>query len=75
MMDFKFEIADSDVDSVEDIDSIGSEKASLLTKTLVSSPIVKDIFEANLRTYSSQDIIFVKVPPPTSMNSADHRIT
>jgi len=75
MMDFKYAIPDSALDSTEDIDSIGSEEDSLLTKTLVSSPIVKDIFEANLRTYSSQDIIFVKAPPPTSMNSADHRIT
>jgi hypothetical protein len=32
-----------------------------LTKTLVPSPVIKHIFEANLRTYYSRDIIVVKV--------------
>ena len=32
-----------------------------LIKTLVPSPVIKDIFEANLRGPDSQDVIFIKV--------------
>ena len=38
-----------------------------LIKTLVPSPVIKDIFEANLRSPDSQDIIFIKVYPKLSV--------
>ena len=39
----------------------GSENPRPLVKTLVPSPVVKAIFEADLRGPDSQDIVFVKV--------------
>jgi hypothetical protein len=38
-----------------------AENHSQLLKTLVPSPVIKDIFEANIRSPNSQDIIFIKV--------------
>jgi hypothetical protein len=66
--------SESAMDVVEDIDAAESSGASLLTKTLVSSPIIKDIVEANLRTNTSQDIIFIKALLPLAVNSSDCRI-
>lgn len=63
--------SDFAMDIMEDIVSTESGGASLLTKTLVPSPIIKDIFEANLRSHNSQDVIFTKVPLPTSINSVN----
>lgn len=40
------------------------EKHSQVLTTLVPSPVIKDIFEANLRSPGSQDIIFIKVSAP-----------
>jgi len=54
-----------------DDNSAGAGQEPWLTKTLVPSPIIKDIFEANMRTYESQDIIFIKVSLPASSNSAN----
>jgi hypothetical protein len=34
----------------------------LLTKTLVNSPIIRQIFDVNLRDPDTPDIIFIKVP-------------
>src|SRR3981189_3423743 len=66
--------SESAMDIVGDMDSAESSGASLLTKTLVSSPIIKDIFEANLRSRTSQDIIFIKALLPLAVNSSDLRI-
>jgi hypothetical protein len=38
-----------------------ADNHSQLLKTLVPSPVIKDIFEANIRSPNSQDIIFIKV--------------
>jgi hypothetical protein len=43
-------------------DDEGRQITPRLVKTLVPSPVVKSIFEANLRTPDSNDIILVKVP-------------
>jgi len=48
-----------------------STKPSLITKTLVPSPIIKKIFEANLRTHDSQDIIFIKALSFPSLHRAN----
>jgi hypothetical protein len=53
--------------SMEDIqftgrgDRNGDSHLPKLIKTLVPSPVIKDIFEANLRGTDSKDVIFVKV--------------
>jgi len=38
-----------------------ADNHSQLLKTLVPSPVIKDIFEANIRSPNAQDIIFIKV--------------
>ena len=38
-----------------------ADNHSQLLKTLVPSPVIKSIFEANIRSPHSQDIIFIKV--------------
>jgi len=38
-----------------------ADNHSQLLKTLVPSPVIKDIFEANTRSPNAQDIIFIKV--------------
>ena len=38
-----------------------SFKQPQLAKTVAFSPVIKQIFEANLRTPDSRDIIFIKV--------------
>jgi hypothetical protein len=63
--------SDFDMDLVEDDEAGDSTQPSLLTKTLVPSPIIKDIFEANLRAHDSQDIVFIKALPFPSLHSAN----
>jgi hypothetical protein len=46
-----------------------------LVKTVVPSPAIKDVFEANLRRPSSQDIILVKVYNLISIIALRVRIT
>jgi len=45
------------MDGVEEDDLTRSH----IAKTIAFSPVINDIFEANLRTPDSRDIIFVKV--------------
>ena len=47
-----------------------------LLRTLVPSPVIKDIFEANIRSPTSQDIIFIKVrgPPAFCPDNQNHSI-
>ena len=44
-----------------DLEEDTAENHSQLLKTLVPSPVIKDIFEGNIRSPNSQDIIFIKV--------------
>ena len=47
--------------SVIDEEEDTADNHSQLLKTLVPSPVIKDIFEAKIRSPNSQDIIFIKV--------------
>ena len=52
---------------MEDIQFSGQDEEpgerSLLIKTLIPSPVIKDVLEANLSAPNSKDIIFIKVFP------------
>ena len=47
--------------SAADVEEDSADNHSQLLKTIVPSPVIKDIFEANIRSPNSQDIVFIKV--------------
>lgn len=43
---------------------VANEASYAITKTLTPSPVIKQIFEANIRTPESRDIVAIKVLGP-----------